>query len=83
MTTPSQQTKPVTASEIREILGSLDDAVVTAILALGATRDEIREAQAWLNSDDYLHRALHHQLSGRAAEVFRLLEEELPEPEQR
>lgn len=83
MTALDQGTKPVTASEICEILGSLDDAVVTAILALGATRDEIREAQAWLGSDDYLHRTLHHQLSGRAAEVFQLLEEELPKSEQR
>lgn len=78
-----QRMKPATATEIHQILGSLDDAVVTAILALGATQDEIREAQAWLSSDDYLHRTLHHQLSGRAAEVFQLLEEELPEPEQR
>lgn len=80
---PPQGTKPATASEIRQILGPLDDAVITAILGLGATQDEIREAQAWFGSDDYLHRTLHHQLSGRAAEVFRLLEEELPEPEQR
>jgi len=55
--------------------------VIASIAALGATREEILEAHAWLASDDYLHRELHHSLSGRAAQVFYLLEAELPEPD--
>lgn len=73
--------RAATASEIREVVGTLDDSVIASIEALGATREEIAEAQAWMTSDDYLHRELHHALSGRAAAVFDILEAELPEPD--
>ena len=81
MTTLSQQDKAASASEIRDIDGALDDGVIASIVALGATREEILEARAWLASDDYLHRELHHSLRGRAAQVFDILEAELPEPD--
>jgi hypothetical protein len=71
-----------TASEVRDIVGGLDDGVIASIAALGATCEEIAEAQAWLTSDDYLHRELHHTLSGRAAQVFDILEAQLPEPDE-
>ncbi len=73
--------RPAVASEIRDIVGPVEDAVITAILDIGATREEVLEARAWLNSDDYLHRRLHHALTGRAAQVFEILEAELPEPD--
>jgi hypothetical protein len=61
----------------------VDEAADVADLAARAAdqRDEVLEAQSWLSSDDYLHRRLRHTLSGRAAEVFALLEAELPEPD--
>lgn len=71
--------RAATASEIRAIVGALEDNVIASIAALGATRDEVLEAQAWFASDDYLHRQLHHALKGRAAQVFEILEAELPE----
>lgn len=74
---------PATAREIRAIIGPNDDELVTRIVDLGATRDEILEAHTWLMSDDYLHRQLHHSLRGRAALVFDLLESALPEPDRR
>jgi len=75
--------KAASAGEIRDIDGTLDDGVIASIVALGATREEILEARAWLASDDYLHRELHHSLRGRAAEVFDILEAELQEPDRR
>jgi hypothetical protein len=75
----NQGNRPATAAEIREILGPVDDQVVSSILRVEATPSEVLEAQTWLASDDYLHRQLHHTLSGRAAEVFDILESELPE----
>ena len=81
MTNTNQDGNAATASDIRHIVGALDDSVIASIIALGATREEILEAQAWLTSDDYLHRELHHSLHGRAAEVFEILEAELEEPE--
>jgi len=79
MSSPNQDVNFATASEIRAIVGALDDSLIAAILALGATREEILEAQAWFTSDDYLHRELHHSLRGRAALVFDILEAALPE----
>lgn len=76
-----EEVRPANASEIREIVGPLDDTIITSILQLGATQGEILEAQAWLTSDDYLHRELRHALQGRAAQVFEILEAELPEPD--
>jgi len=81
MTDTNQHGRVVTASDIRDIVGALDDSVIASIVALGATRDEIIEAQTWLASDDYLHRELHHSLQGRAADVFDILEAEIPEPD--
>ena len=82
MTPIDRAGQAASASEIREIVGRIEDATVTGILGLGATREEILEAYLWLSSDDYLHRQRHHTLSGRAAQVFDLLEAELPEPDQ-
>ena len=79
MGSPHQKTRVATGREIRAIVGPLDDGVIAAIAALGSTPEEIAEAKAWLTSDDYLHRKLHHQLRGRAALVFDILESQLPE----
>lgn len=79
MNAVDQSSRSATASEVRDIVGQVDDAVVMSILQLGATPGEVAEAQAWLTSDDYLHRALRHALQGRAAQVFEILEAELPE----
>jgi hypothetical protein len=70
---------PATTHEIREIIGQWDDDILARIAAIGATKEEVLEAFAWLNSDDYLHRKLHHGLSGRPALVFEILEATLPE----
>ncbi len=70
--------RPVTGSEIREILGPLDDAVVVAILGIGATRAEVMEAYAWLSADDQIRRERHSTIHGKAAVVWRILEAELP-----
>jgi hypothetical protein len=81
MTKPNPDKRAATASEIRDIVGALEDSVIASIVALRPTPEEVLEAQAWLSSDDYLHRKLHHSLHGRAAKVFDILEAELPEPD--
>ena len=82
MTATNDPVRPATASEIRDIVGTLDDSVIASIVALGATREEVLEAQVWLSSDDYLHRDLHHALQGKAAQIFDILDAELPEPDE-
>lgn len=73
--------RAATASEIREIVGAVDDAVMASIVAVGATQEEVLEAKTWLASDDYLHRELHHAVQGRAAQIVDILEAELPDPD--
>jgi len=69
--------KSITAQEIHDIVGPLDDAVVAAILATGATAEDVYEAYAWLTSDDRLGEELQHSCQGRAAIVCDLLAPEI------
>jgi hypothetical protein len=74
--------KTVTAEDIREIVGPLDDSVVAAIVATGATVEEVAEAYAWLTADDSLSKELKHACQGRAAIVCDLLAPEIEAPEE-
>ena len=74
MNTKPHSARAAAASEIREIVGALDDGTLLRVAAIGATREELLEAWTWLGSDDYLQRAHHHMLSGRAAAVVNVLE---------
>jgi|APPan5920702752_1055751.scaffolds.fasta_scaffold204661_2 hypothetical protein len=65
--------KQVTSEEVREIVGSLEDDIISAIIATGATAAEVAEAQAWLAMDDALAKELQHGNSGRVAAVYDLL----------
>ena len=47
--------KPATGSEIREILGpAADIELVSSILHTRANRNEIAQACAWMDDDDYM-----------------------------
>jgi hypothetical protein len=65
--------KQVTSEEVREIVGSLDDDIISAIIATGATAAEVAEAHAWLAMDDALAKELQHGNRGRVAAVYDLL----------
>ena len=73
----------MTREDVIEVLGPVDDDVIVEVLGVGATREELEEAFAWLNADDVLGRQLHRQPSGRVAELCDILqpeEEEEPGP---
>jgi hypothetical protein len=67
------------ANEIRNIIGPFEDDVVVKIMRIGPTVDDVRQAYAWLRSDEYLQRHLEHDLGARAADVFEILEDEYPQ----
>lgn len=79
--TATRTIRAATGSEIREIVGPIEDSVLARIVAVGATREDILEAWTWLTSDDYLHQKLQHSQQGRVAQVVEILEAELPEPD--
>ncbi len=72
---------PLSAEEIREIVGRLSDDRIAAIQATKATAAEVLEAFTWLSSDEYI--AARHQppLTGVVAEVYDILKPDLPEVE--
>ena len=76
---PEEPHEAASANAIREIIGPFEDDVVAKILKDGPTVTEVRDAYAWLRSDEYLQRHLDHGLHGRAAQVFQILKDEYPE----
>jgi hypothetical protein len=83
MMDPTEQKRILTKEDIDEIVGRLDDAATAAIIATGATRDELLEAYEWLTADDAQHRRLHSAPHGIIARLCDLLEPEITPPEER
>ncbi len=79
----SEGRRPATAEEIADIVGEIENGTLAAIVATGATRGEVLEANSWLNADDDMHRELHHAPRGVVAQVLDILEAEMAQPEER
>ncbi len=75
--------RPATAEEITDIVGEIENGTIAAIIATGATRDEVLEANTWLNANDDMHRELHHAPRGIVAQVLDILEAATVQPEER
>lgn len=74
-------TRPATASEIRSIVGPLEDEIVTRILATGATPAEVLEAFTWVSADDRIGTELRHGRRGAVGEVYEILTSLEPAPD--
>lgn len=48
---PDDSKKPASASEIRGMIGDIDDAVVTSILRTAATSAQVLQAAEWFRGD--------------------------------
>jgi hypothetical protein len=66
-----------TREEIRALLGSTDDATLTSILELAASRAELIEAQAWIENDEAMLNEGRASPSGRVARIIELLREQI------
>jgi hypothetical protein len=75
--------KPASASEVRAIVGPLEDAVIARIIATGASAAEVLEAYTWLTADDQLGTELERTCRGRVAEVYEILEDETEPTDER
>ena len=67
---------PATAGDIVEVVGPIDDSVIAQIIAIRATAEEVREANAWLSTRDYFRRVAHDSAHGRIARIYHLLDAE-------
>ena len=75
--------KPATESDVRRILGTVEDDLVMEVLATGATADEILEAYEWVSSEDRLGTDLDHTKRGRVAAVYDILVRDAEEMDER
>ena len=66
----------VTDRVIRRMLGPIDDELVAAIQDTGATRDEVLQAWAWLDEEDYMGTMLQKPMNHRTRAVYDLLRED-------
>ena len=63
--------------EIRQVTGSVDDIVAAEIAATGASIAELREAYAWVMSDDVLVDDFRPLPKGRVAQLVEILQAQL------
>lgn len=76
----AQTDKLATASDIRHVLGNLDDTTVSEILSSRPSLDALGEAALWARGDGDLVAREHRELSAQAqaiAEILRREDEEL------
>lgn len=72
----------VTAAEIREVVGDVEDAVVSAIQQTGATAAEILQAVQWLHGGGGLEDGNGHEPHGAVKAVYDILQAEEPQEDQ-
>ena len=75
--------RPVTAEDVLEICGEIDDTKVVAIVEARPSYEDLEEAAAWLADEGDPLREMARPLSGKAAIVYRILEPELGERNER
>jgi hypothetical protein len=76
-------TQPATMSEIVEIVGPLDDAVLLEILQSGAAAAEVLEGFTWVSANDQIGTETEHGPRGAVLRVCEILLREEPEPDER
>jgi len=72
-------TKPASASEIRGMIGDVEDSVVTSILRIAATPAEVLQAAEWFRGDRGLEDEAGHEPHGAVRAVYEILSAEEPE----
>jgi hypothetical protein len=71
----------LTHDEIMRILGPIDDAKASAILAAGASLQDLEEAAQWVAGESDVMGELERPLTGVAAEVYDILTVDEPPAE--
>lgn len=73
--------KRVTREDVTRALGPVDDVIIAEIIGIGATAEELAEAQAWMINDDPLLNAGRPLPTGRVRELIDFLAELEPDEE--
>lgn len=67
------------ASEIREVVGPVDEEVIARILNIEPSVEDVRLAYHRLHADKFPSSKKVSNLGGKAAEVFEILDDEFPD----
>jgi hypothetical protein len=74
MTTPKQEpTAELTHDEVRRLCGDIVDWKLSAIIATGASLEEIEECVAWISGLDDVMGEERKPLTGKVAEIYDIL----------
>ncbi|MEZ0226797.1 MAG: hypothetical protein ACAH83_19730 [Alphaproteobacteria bacterium] len=66
-----------TEKDIRKALGSVDNEIIIAIQNTGASGEEVRQANAWLEEDDYIGAMLEKPMTHRVRRVYDILRDDV------
>ena len=69
----------ITRDDILKAIGEVDDVTIANIIAIGATTDELAEAQAWMANDEPMMNAGRPLATGRVRELVDILAELEPD----
>ncbi|MDR3536367.1 MAG: hypothetical protein P4L71_07690 [Acetobacteraceae bacterium] len=70
--------KPASAAEIRRMVGDIDDAVVSSIMATQASAAEVLQAVQWFRGGGGLEDEPGHEPHGAVRAVYDILQAEEP-----
>ncbi len=74
-----QQQRTATSTEIVDILGPVEDALLLEILETGATATEVLEAFTWATADDQIGTELERGPRAAVTRVYEILKREEPD----
>lgn len=66
-----------TERDLRKMLGPVDNEIIIAIQDTGASRNEVLQAHAWLDEDDYIGAMLEKPMTHRVRRVYDILRDDL------
>ncbi len=66
-------TQPLSHEDVTGVVGALDDDKIAAIIATGATMEDLVEAYAWASDETDALADSEKSLSGTVAEVYDIL----------
>ncbi len=74
----NKSSQAATATEIRQLVGDVDDAVVSSIMATGATAAQVLQAVQWFRDGGELEEEAGHEPHGAVKAVYEILQAEEP-----
>ena len=72
----------ITRGDVIKAIGEVDDVTIVNIIAIGATTDELAEAQAWMANDEPMINSGRPLATGRVRELVDILAELEPDDDE-